>query len=513
MASLHFPQYEHELFYKYFNRLHEYVIRCPYPYQTWELCHVVYNGLNDETLMQVESLSKGNFINGLSYEEKWELFQYLAHYTEEWERYNSLPIQPQPPYSDGFNCHDNSSMSTEDMIRALATDTVIMKTYVAPLECNPSKSTEYMIRALMSNVDSSCASVALNCHDNSLISTENMIRAYVDDVNSSCANVTPSPCETNLDSQDLEDRVEQVTSHFDMCVTQEELDSYYIKWQAEQVDKCHDPLPLEPEVNHSYKEWDVNSEDDGFWDDDDEEDSYNLTHSSPLPSFSLSIDPSCAIGEITHVEDDALVLGVVSGDSTFEDLLDINVEGENEKVLIEVVSETKEKEVEILCDVRDDLLTLDIIVDTLPFGESLATLMGGEGISRNFQERKERVKDNYLHEVLPQKQKPPTAHLKKIHKVIFRVPYIFSFPYLILPFDSLSYKEPYRDLVANLEHCRGSNKCLLYAYTSFVHMLYQFLLSCYCYFTDSFASMFDKLLRALTCSALENQLADGDFDR
>ncbi|KAK9726004.1 hypothetical protein RND81_05G183900 [Saponaria officinalis] len=374
-------------------------------------------------------------------------------------------------------------MSTEDMIRALATDTIIMQNDVVPPQYNPSKSTEDMIRALMA------------------------------DVNLSCANVTPSPCETNLVSQDLEDRVEQVTSHFDMRVTQEEFDSYYIKWQAEQVDKCHDPLPLEPEVNHSYKECDVDNDDDSFWDDDDDEDSYNLTHSSPLPSVSLSIDPSCAIGEITHVEDDPLVLGIVSGDSNFEDLLDINVEGENEEVLIEVVSETKEKEAEILSDVGDDLLTLDNIVDTLPFRESLTILVGGEGISRNFQERKERVKDDYLLEVLPQKQEPPTAHLKKIHKVIFRVPYIFSFPYLILPFDSLSYKEPDRDLVANLEQCRGSNKCLLYAYTSFVHMLYQSLLSCYCYFIDSFASMFDKLLRALTCSALENQSAEGDFDR
>ncbi|KAK9713648.1 hypothetical protein RND81_06G042200 [Saponaria officinalis] len=486
-ARLNFPQYKNELIYKYFNRLSEYVSRCRYPYQTWELCHVVYNGLNDETLMQVESLSEGNFINGLSYEEKWELFEYLAHDTEEWERYNSLPIQPQPLYSDAFNCHDNSSMSTEDMIRALTTDTVIMKTDVAPLECNPSKSTEDMIRALMSNVDSSRASVPLNCHDNSLISTENMIRAYVDDVNSSCVNVTHSPCETNLVSQDLEAQVEQVSNHFDMRVTQEELDSYYVKWQTEHVGKCHDSLPFELEVNHSYKECEIDSDDDGFWDEDDEDDGYNLIHSPPSPPVIISIDPSCSVGEITHVGHDSLIHSVMSEDSELGDVIDI-IEDEQERVTDED-SEANEEVVEFLSDV----------------GEGTIVLIGSDGMSINFQDIRvqndEKVQHDDLLEVLPQKQELSTTHLKEIHKV--KAPYIFSFPYLFVPFKSLTYKEPYRDLVASLKQYGSASKFLLYSRTSFVHMLFQSLLSCYCYFTDSFASMFDKLLRALSCPDLE----------
>ncbi|KAK9704978.1 hypothetical protein RND81_07G024500 [Saponaria officinalis] len=421
----------------------------------WELCHVIYNGLNKETLEHVHSLSEGKFINGLSYEEKWELFEYLAHDTEEWERYNSLPIQPQPFYSDAFNCHDNSSMSSEDMIRALATDTIIMQNDVVPPQCNPSKSTEDMIRALMA------------------------------DVNLFCANVTPSPCETNLVSQDLEDRVEQVTSHFDTCVTQEELDSYYIKWQAEQVDKCHDPLPLEPEMNHSYKECDVDSDDDGFW--DDEEDEYGVIHSSPSSPVSMLVYSSCTNIEMTHV-DNSLMQSDLSNFSIVDDFSNVIVEHEKEGVFVScdetIMSGVEEEEILVFNTMKDDLPTL------------------GEFISMKFDKKVGEGEDNLVSEFYIHKEEPPIPPFQTQYVLIPQKFYSIPIPCLTIPISTSSYNEPYRETVANSEKHRGKEK-YLHVYTSFVHVWFQLLLRYYCHFSFLWANTFDRLLRALSCSACD----------
>ncbi|KAK9732636.1 hypothetical protein RND81_04G012100 [Saponaria officinalis] len=202
----------------------------------------------------------------------------------------------------------------------------------------------------------------------------------------------------------------------------------------------------------------------------------------------MSNDSSCDVGETIYVEGDSSIHSVLSEDSKFEDLLNIIEEDPHEEVLIEV-SEGNEEVVEVLSEV----------------GEHTTVLIESEGMSINFQERRvkddEKVQHDDLLDILPQSQESPTTRLKETDKV--RPTYMFSFPYLLLPMGSLSYKEPYRDLVASLEQYRGSDKFRLLAFTSFVHVLFQLILSCYYYFTDSFASLFDRLLRALSCSSLD----------
>ena len=52
MAIFHFPQYEQELFYSYWDRLHTYLAQCDscgYLYGKWEVLHAVDEGVNCET--------------------------------------------------------------------------------------------------------------------------------------------------------------------------------------------------------------------------------------------------------------------------------------------------------------------------------------------------------------------------------------------------------------------------------------------------------------------------------
>ena len=102
-------------------------IRCRHPYQTWELCHVIYNGLNRETFDNVNSMTEGRFVDGLCYEEKWELFQYLAYDTRQWELENSSLKRP----SVAVNPQSDSSMTTDEIIRALVTSQMTLQTVVA----------------------------------------------------------------------------------------------------------------------------------------------------------------------------------------------------------------------------------------------------------------------------------------------------------------------------------------------------------------------------------------------
>ncbi|XP_074307134.1 uncharacterized protein LOC141642273 [Silene latifolia] len=90
MASFHFPQFEHEPFYCYFDRLGEYVGQFDNCFETWELCLVVYYGMNQETWTIVNYMCGGQFID-TNYLENWELFRRLANDTYQWDLNTPLP--------------------------------------------------------------------------------------------------------------------------------------------------------------------------------------------------------------------------------------------------------------------------------------------------------------------------------------------------------------------------------------------------------------------------------------
>ena len=59
MAIFHFPQYEQELFYLYWDRLHAYFAQCDscgYLYGIWEILHVIDEGVNYEIHARFEYL-------------------------------------------------------------------------------------------------------------------------------------------------------------------------------------------------------------------------------------------------------------------------------------------------------------------------------------------------------------------------------------------------------------------------------------------------------------------------
>ena len=54
MSGFHFPQYEHELFWRYYDRLHGFLAHCDYCLEKWELLDTVYKGVNRGTCALLE---------------------------------------------------------------------------------------------------------------------------------------------------------------------------------------------------------------------------------------------------------------------------------------------------------------------------------------------------------------------------------------------------------------------------------------------------------------------------
>ena len=60
-AIFSFSEYENEVFWKYYHRLGNFV-GPNHGIELWYMCLVVYEGLNVETRMMMESMSNGGFI-------------------------------------------------------------------------------------------------------------------------------------------------------------------------------------------------------------------------------------------------------------------------------------------------------------------------------------------------------------------------------------------------------------------------------------------------------------------
>ncbi|KAK9698391.1 hypothetical protein RND81_08G101000 [Saponaria officinalis] len=432
MASLYFPQYENELFYKYFNRVSEYVSRCRYPYQTWELCHVIYNGLNEETAGHVDSLSEGRFIDYFSYEEKWELFQYLAYDTEQWELENSHSRRPQPRASETLNSQSSPSMSTEEMICALATNLSSFQ-----------QETRDSIQNLLSQATQVAEAIArLEAHD-----------------------------ESNLHSREFK-----------------------VGYDSE----LDEPYSQNTDESHSIKECDVGNndddDDDGFWDEDGD---YGSNFYAPSKTTCIPETPTVIQEETPNIGDYSLL-----NNSVFDDSVSVVLENMQEEVIF-VTCEVENNRLDDLNDVRDKLLLdRDLRKHTLPFEVSMITPLEKEGMSLDFREDKI-IKDgeedrNFVElkftkePLVPLLQGPYDLVSQRLHLS----------PYMIVLMSNLTCKDEYIDTGSFFEYS-GTKTNWLYAFTSIIYGWYQLVCTSYHHFSNMCASIFDRLLRALSCSSLE----------
>ena len=54
MTIFHFPQYEHELFWRYYDRLHALLAHYGHRLEKWEILNIAYEGMNYETHVLLE---------------------------------------------------------------------------------------------------------------------------------------------------------------------------------------------------------------------------------------------------------------------------------------------------------------------------------------------------------------------------------------------------------------------------------------------------------------------------
>ena len=92
MTSFHFPQCEHELFSKYYDKLHDFLAHYGYCLEKWELLNIVREGVTCETHTL---LGHWDFC-ARNVDEASELLEWLARGTYEFETSHFNPSTPPP---------------------------------------------------------------------------------------------------------------------------------------------------------------------------------------------------------------------------------------------------------------------------------------------------------------------------------------------------------------------------------------------------------------------------------
>ena len=103
MAIFHFPQYEQELFYHYWDRLHAYLPQCAscgYSYERWEILHVMDEGVNCET----HTLFAYWDFYARNVDKAWDFLTWLAQDTHEFEISCANSNSPLPCIPDLAPC-------------------------------------------------------------------------------------------------------------------------------------------------------------------------------------------------------------------------------------------------------------------------------------------------------------------------------------------------------------------------------------------------------------------------
>ena len=109
MASFYFPQFEHEVFWRYYYRLGDFV-GFGHGIEQWEMCNVIYDGLNAETRDIVESMYGGMF-REQSPEDAWAFIEWLAEDTYNWEMSTTTyPYPNQDPLPSNLEHQFNHTM-------------------------------------------------------------------------------------------------------------------------------------------------------------------------------------------------------------------------------------------------------------------------------------------------------------------------------------------------------------------------------------------------------------------
>jgi len=114
MSDFHFPQYEHELFWRYYDRLHAFLAHYGYCLEKWELLDTVYMGVNYETRALLEQWD----FYAKTADEACDFLDWLAWDTHEFETSCSefyIPPPCIPPHvptlCDICSCSDHDSSS------------------------------------------------------------------------------------------------------------------------------------------------------------------------------------------------------------------------------------------------------------------------------------------------------------------------------------------------------------------------------------------------------------------
>lgn len=85
MAIFSLPQYENETFWRYFHRVNDYIgYNYGHRLLKVDICEVIFEGLNDEMRVVVESMSEGQYMSK-TINENWSMFEWLAKDTYDWE--------------------------------------------------------------------------------------------------------------------------------------------------------------------------------------------------------------------------------------------------------------------------------------------------------------------------------------------------------------------------------------------------------------------------------------------
>ena len=119
MASLHFPQYEHELFWRYYDRLHVFHAHCHYCLGQWELLDTVYKGVNHEIRALLEhwnfcakSVDKAcDFLDWLA----WDLYEFETSCSDSYIQSPCIPTYA-PSMCEICHCSDHDSISCSNYI-------------------------------------------------------------------------------------------------------------------------------------------------------------------------------------------------------------------------------------------------------------------------------------------------------------------------------------------------------------------------------------------------------------
>lgn len=103
MARVNFLQYEGEVFWRYMERLKDFLARfINHHLEKWEVCQIIYEGVNDETRCIIESMFDGAFMSQ-TVDEAWSFFEWFIQETYEWEsamHFNlyAQPLPTRPPF-------------------------------------------------------------------------------------------------------------------------------------------------------------------------------------------------------------------------------------------------------------------------------------------------------------------------------------------------------------------------------------------------------------------------------